>query len=245
MEHGEMFKTGAAAMLLSATFLIGARFRRSQTFVLQRRNLLSFGGGVAAAYVFVHVMPEMHGARAAFVEAVSIPLRYEGMGIYFFSLIGFLVFYGSGNLRARSKKSGALDHEEREFRFRVGGFAAYAWMIGYLLVRNLDKPDVSTTFYPAAMTLHFLGIDNTLRDEYNAMYQRGGRWVLAGATMLGWGVGVLVEIPRWALAQLVAFVSGAIIVNSAVMELPSKKEGRVLPFIAGGLIYGLILLPLG
>ena len=42
-----------------------------------------------------------------------------------------------------------------------------------------------------------------------------------------------------------AFVSGAVIVNSAIMELPSDKDGRFVPFMLGGVIYGLILLPLG
>jgi len=43
----------------------------------------------------------------------------------------------------------------------------------------------------------------------------------------------------------VAFVSGAVIVNGAIMELPSDKDGRFVPFMFGGVIYGLILLPLG
>jgi hypothetical protein len=29
------------------------------------------------------------------------------------------------------------------------------------------------------------------------------------------------------------------------MELPSDKDGRFYPFMAGGLIYAMILLPLG
>jgi len=29
------------------------------------------------------------------------------------------------------------------------------------------------------------------------------------------------------------------------MELPPEKDGRFLPFLVGGLLYGLILLPLG
>jgi len=36
-----------------------------------------------------------------------------------------------------------------------------------------------------------------------------------------------------------------IIMNNAVMEMPSEKDGRFVPFMAGGLVYGLILLPLG
>jgi len=44
---------------------------------------------------------------------------------------------------------------------------------------------------------------------------------------------------------LVAFISGAVIMNSAVTELPSEKDGRFGPFLAGGLIYAALLLPLG
>jgi hypothetical protein len=33
--------------------------------------------------------------------------------------------------------------------------------------------------------------------------------------------------------------------NSTIMELPSEKDGRFFPFLSGGLLYGLILLPLG
>ena len=60
----------------------------------------------------------------------------------------------------------------------------------------------------------------------------------------GWGLALLFELPPHVLALLVSFVSGAVIMNSAVMELPSEKGGRFLPFVAGGLLYGAILLPL-
>jgi hypothetical protein len=33
--------------------------------------------------------------------------------------------------------------------------------------------------------------------------------------------------------------------NSAIMELPTEKDGRFVPFLAGSLIYGIVLLPLG
>jgi len=62
---------------------------------------------------------------------------------------------------------------------------------------------------------------------------------------VGWGLGLLITLPPYALALLVAFISGAIIMNNSVMELPSEKDGRFVPFMLGGLVYGLILLPLG
>ena len=50
-------------------------------------------------------------------------------------------------------------------------------------------------------------------------------------------------VPPFALAHLLAFVSVAIIMSSAVMELPSEKDGRFWPFVIGGLAYALLLLP--
>jgi hypothetical protein len=52
-------------------------------------------------------------------------------------------------------------------------------------------------------------------------------------------------MPHYVLALLVAFISGAIIMNSTIMELPSEKDGRFLAFMSGGVAYGLVLLPLG
>jgi hypothetical protein len=46
------------------------------------------------------------------------------------------------------------------------------------------------------------------------------------------------------VALLLAFVSGAVIMNSLIMELPEGKDGRFLPFVAGGILYALLLLPL-
>jgi hypothetical protein len=36
----------------------------------------------------------------------------------------------------------------------------------------------------------------------------------------------------------------AVIMNSAVMELPSDMDGRFWPFVTGGLVYALMLVPL-
>jgi hypothetical protein len=68
---------------------------------------------------------------------------------------------------------------------------------------------------------------------------RTGRFVLAGACVLNWGAGLVLAVPPFVSALLLAFVSGAVIVNSAIMELPSEKDGRFWPFVMGGLSYGL------
>jgi hypothetical protein len=241
----DIFATGTGALLFTAIFLVGGHVHPLRTLIHDRRSIMSFGAGMAAAYVFVHVMPELHDVRRAFAESMSVPLRYEGMAIYFFALVGFLAFYGLDHLRARLRKTDGARQAGLSFKIHIGGFAAYVCLMAYLLVHNLEETPVSTGFYTVAIAFHFWAMDNALRNEHGAAYERIGRFVLAGMSVLGWVVGLLFVMPRYVLAFLVAFISGAIIVNSSIMELPSDKDGRFLPFMAGGIIYGLILLPLG
>jgi len=238
-------ETGAAALLFAATFLAGGRVHPFRALVRDRRSLISFGAGMSIAYVFVYLMPELHGARRAFAESMSIPLRYEGMAIYFIALVGFLVFYGLDHLRARLRETAESEQTGLAFRFHIGGFAAYVWLMAYLLVHNLDATTESTVLYTVAITFHFLALDHELRNEYGAAYDRIGRFVLAGMSVFGWVMGLLFPLPLHVLSLLVAFISGAIIMNSTIMELPSEKDGRFIAFMIGGLVYGLILLPLG
>jgi len=244
MSPEHMLESGAAAALFASAFLVGGRVHPMRQWV-DRRSAVSFGGGMTAAYVFVHVMPELHGVRQAFAESMSAPLRYEGMAIYFLALLGFLAFYGLDHLRAHLSDVPEAHDEGTAFRAHVGGFAAYVALMAYLLVHNLEDTAESVMLYAVAIAVHFLAMDHSLRQEHGAAYQRLGRFVLAAACVLGWVVGLLIALPHAVLALLVAFISGGIIVNSLIMELPSEKDGRFLPFMAGGLAYGLILLPLG
>jgi hypothetical protein len=250
MEIAEALRTGCAALLFAAVFAVGGSAHPLQRWVDDRRSIVSFGAGMSAAYVFVHVMPELHGARTVVSESVE-GLRFDGMATYFLALIGFLVFYGLEHLGKRGREHGpdeALPEVESAspaYRIHVGGFAIYIWLMGYLLVHNLEGTPLSTLLFGTAIAFHLLSVEHSLRTEYGATYARRGRYLLAVMAPLGWLAGQLVTLPRLATALMVAFVSGAVIVNSAVMELPDEKDGRFLPFLAGGLIYGSILLPFG
>ena len=248
MDTTEILRTGAAALLFAAVFLVGGGLHPLRGVIRDRRSVVSFGAGMSAAYVFVHVMPELHGARSAVAEALYTPLPYEGMSTYFLALLGFLAFYALEHFSRHLRASGEGEEEPTEgaaFRLHLGGFALYVWLMGYLLVRNLEETTVSTWLFALAIAFHFLALDHSLRSEYGTAYERRGRYVLAAMAPLGWAVGQLVALPILVLAMMVAFISGAVIVNSAIMELPKEKDGRFGPFLAGGLIYGLVLIPLG
>jgi hypothetical protein len=236
--------TGIAALVLASMFAFGRKLHPLRALVPDRRALVSFSAGMAAAYVFVHLMPELHAARSAFTHSVSTPMPYAGKSIYFVALLGFLAFYALEHLRTQWSGHGASHHEQAGFRLHIGGFAAYAGLVGYLLVRNLHGGGTETALYTTAIACHFLAIDHALDEEHGQAYRELGRWLLAGVCLLGWIVGVWVALPPQALAMLLAFLSGAVIMNSALMELSPDKAGRFTPFLVGGIAYGLLLLPL-
>lgn len=244
MEAPSLLETGFAAVLLAAAFVVGER-----THLLGRlltpRSLTSFGGGMAAAYVFLHVMPELHGARHAFTEAAAMALPYEGKAIYYLALAGFLSFYGIRHFHTRQLSAREGKPDRLDFQVQIGGFAAYAWLMGYLLLRGLEAHHIAIGLYAVAMAFHCLAINRELSHEYGNDYRRTGRFILAGMALAGWASAALLDLPASLIPLLLAFLSGAVIMNSLILELPTEKDGRFWPFMTGGLLYGLILLPLG
>jgi len=236
-----LLSAGAAA-LLAATMLFGGRLHPLRAVMRDRRSMVSFGAGMSSAYVFVHVLPELSEARRTLAE--SIALRYEGMAVYVLALAGFLCFYGLEHLRARMRDDKEKGREKRAYRIHLAGFATYAALVSYLLVRNLEETPLTLAAYVLAMMFHFLTIDHSLREEHGQAFDRTGRFALAGMCVLGWCAGVAIAVPPYVMALLLAFISGAVIMNSAIMELPSDKDGRFWPFVIGGLSYALLLVPL-
>lgn len=241
----EIVESGATALLWAAIFLLGGFARSLLHAGGDRRAVTSFGAGMAIAYVFMHMMPELHEVRRSFVASVSIPLMYEGKVVYFVALFGFMVFYSLRYLRMDPIATTLKDRVAPAFWFHIGGFGAYVCLLGYLLLNSLQETETSIALYGLAMAFHFLAVDRALHDEHGAAYQRIGRFVIAAASIIGWGCGMLFALPQHVVTLLVAFLSGAIIMNSTVMELRSATDGRFWPLMAGGGLYGLILLVSG
>ena len=199
---------------------------------------------MSAAYVFVRMMPELATARSDYVTFARIHIFNEGIGVYFVALLGFIVFYALHRRRAHGRAEAAELQVRAEFRLRVGELAAYVWMITYLLANNRLQSPIAISLYTLAMLAHFFTIEQSIHKEYMDLYRKSGRFILAGAVLFGWSSGVFLPMPRGLVDELVAFLSGAIIMNSALMEMPSREKGQFIWFMAGGVIYGLLLMQL-
>jgi hypothetical protein len=160
---------------------------------------------MSIAYVFVHMMPELHIVRRAFTASISIRLWYEGIATHFLALLGFLAFYGLDHLHARRRETAVDGPATPDFRFHVGGFATYVLLMRFLLMDNLRESNTSTALYAMAMSLHFLVVEHEFLHEHGAVYDRVGMRVLVGMSVARWAEGMVAGLPYSALALFGGF----------------------------------------
>jgi hypothetical protein len=214
---------------------------------LPRSRWLSAAGGVAVAYVFLHVLPELALHTATFAESFRLSEERAEALVYLVALAGLAAFYGleraAKTSRARARRDGEGDAvEPGAFWLHMGSFALYNVLIGTLLLHREDTGALSLLFYFVAMGLHFLTTDHALRDHHKARYDRQGRWLLAAAVLLGWALGLFGTLPPSAIGLLFAFLAGGVVLNVLKEELPEERESNFGAFALGSGGYALLLL---
>lgn len=208
-----------------------------------RSRWLSFAGGVAVGYVFLHILPELAAHGETFERETGFMEAFAEGWVYVLSLAGLVLFYGLERALTNSKEGEAGGRAEEEiFWVHIAGSAALMLVIAYLLNHREDPTVPGLALYFAAMTLHFVTADFGSRDDHPDVYDRRGRWVLASATMTGWLLGLLVELPEIAVGCLFAFIGGGIILLVLKEELPEDRKSVFMPFLAGSAIYAALVL---
>ncbi|MBI4831418.1 MAG: hypothetical protein HY801_07660, partial [Candidatus Lindowbacteria bacterium] len=91
-----------AAILLAGIYIMGGKLQLGAK--AHRRRWLSLAAGVATAYVFVHLLPEMYEAQEIFTKAVAgRNLPFPERRVYTSALVGFVILYGLEHMVASSR----------------------------------------------------------------------------------------------------------------------------------------------
>ncbi|RDC59501.1 hypothetical protein HME9302_00691 [Alteripontixanthobacter maritimus] len=237
--------TAGMALAFCAVHLFVGKLRFLD--VAPRSRWLSFAGGVAVGYVFLHVMPEIgaHGGDFASATGWSVPAAEAA--VYTLALAGLVLFYGIEQALERSRGT-RMEQEGRDrphhsvFWLHIAASALLVFIIGYLLNHREDDSVAGIALFFTAMVLHFVTADYGTRADHPEIYDSRGRWVLVVATLGGWLTGLGVELPELAIGCLFAFVGGAIVLVVLKEELPTDRESAFQPFLLGIVLYSVLVL---
>jgi hypothetical protein len=206
------------------------------------RNLwLSGAAGVAVSFVFLPILPALAAHQRLVAAELDLSPHLAEVTVFAIAFGGLLTFYGLEHM-ARSSRQGAADSTgPNAFSVHIGSFAIYNLLIGYLLVHREKAGLPALLVFFVAMATHFVTNDVGLRRHHQTRYHRLGRWLVAGAVLAGWGLGVTVALPELGIAVLFAFLAGGVILNVLKEELPRERQSRFLPFLLGALGYGVLM----
>ena len=212
-----------------------------------RSRWLSFAGGVAVGYVFLHMLPEIGAHGDDFQDETGLGMALSEAIVFTLALAGLILFYGIEKLVANSRRAqereGRGDRTEAAvFWLHISVTATVAAIVSYLLNFREGMADTGLGLYFGALLLHFVTADFAARAAYPKLYDRAGRWVLVAATLVGWFVGTQVMLPELLIGCLFAFLGGAIVLVVMKEELPEERESAFWPFLGGAVVYAALVL---
>lgn len=92
------------------------------------------------------------------------------------------------------------------------------------------------------MPLHFVVDDRVLYRHHDDLYTSVARWVLADATLAGWGTSLWLEIEMFWIGGDLAMIAGSAFLPVIKEELPEERESRFWAFALGAGAYTALLL---
>ncbi|MCZ2820909.1 hypothetical protein O2V63_11265 [Modestobacter sp. VKM Ac-2977] len=200
----------------------------------------SLAGGLAIAYVFVRLLPDLgQPVSAAPVGPVQGLLGLLAERPFLVALAGLLLYY--------AVLDWAQDRDAREEQQRGGVptpwpfwasgalYLVFNLFVGYLLVHQVRPGPTELALYTVALSARYLVGEIALRDQDPRTYDRLGRWVLAAAVLVGWGIGAAVDLGDAAVRVFSALLVGSIVLTSLKQQLPGSGRAH-LPVLGGACI---------
>jgi hypothetical protein len=237
-------------LVLAALHLAAPRIRRLP-FVPESATG-SFAGGLAVAYVFLHLLPELVEGKetiGAALHRVVQPTPLLDLAIFLVALAGFVAFFGLERLAdrtgaGRSATPGPAPSpvQQRVYRLHLGSFVIYNALITYTMPLRVRTGLAFAILFAVAMGLHFVLTDRGLEERYHEQFGRRGRLLLAGALVVGWLLAA-VATPTSAVvvSLLTALLAGSILLNVFKEEIPSGRQASFPWFLTGLVVYAGLL----
>lgn len=214
-----------AALILAFTGFMGILLPVEK--YVPRKWWLSFSGGVAVAYVFIHLIPELNKITSTAGDSLTFSL----------ALLGTVTYFGAARFVKISKSN---PDSRLAFIIQMIVLIPYFFTVGYFLQR-LDTL-IALASYTTAVGLHLVGFGYDLKEDHGERYTHEVAGALALVLIAGMIISYLYKLDELILDLLLAFVTGGILLNSIKEEIPTENQSRFWAFAVGALSIGILLL---
>lgn len=245
----ELIKLGnnIIALVISLALIIAHFFAPQLLRIrgIEGKRFTSFAGGVAIAYVFLHMLPELVEKNADIGNVLGrfvtlTPLL--DLAIFFLALIGFNLFYGLELLVVSASSSNRVI-QRRSYFLQLFMFGLNNFLISYTMPLRVQANLGYALIFSVTMMLHFTLVDRSFSRHFIQMFSLSSRIFLGFCLIFGWFIAVVTEpINVFLVALLIAFLAGSILFTAFREELPMEKGTSYIAFTIGMLLITILLL---
>ncbi len=182
-----------------------------------------FGGGMAVAYIFLNLLPELDEGH-----------KVLGHAVHGIALVGFVGFSAAEHWIHRRGEGSA-----GKFKLRIALQCSYNWLLVYMLPEAVETGLGYALLLTTALGLHLISTDYSLRSEFPREFQSWGRWVLAAGLVAGYVTDLFYEpVDPYVADVWIALLAGFLLCNVFRDEAPDPSSSHFGWFIAGVLVFG-------
>lgn len=208
------------------------------------KSFVSFAGGTAVAYVFLHMLPDLveyNEPMGKFLISSDWLTPFSELTIYIVALLGFLIYYG---LELKAESYQALEKDaSAAYGLHLGMFCLYNFLITYTMSLRAQTNISATILFTISMALHFVLTDRKFSRLYPLQFDHLGRFILILFLFVGWLSSVIFDpVSVVMVAFMVAFLAGSVLLNVFREELPSTGLMSYCWFTLGAAAITVILL---
>lgn len=223
------------AAIVAALHALGPRLRAVPG--IEAASGTSLSGGLAAAYVFVYLLPELARGNQQVAKKLHDDLGDAAathVGVFLVALLGFFVFFVL-QWAAEQPRGDGREPSPAVFAAHVAGFSVYSALVVYLVPLRLQTSPALAAVFCGILALHLVSTDRLLRNRFPQRLagHPHARLALSAGAIGGWALALLVPETTLTLTLLAAFLGGAVLLNVLDEELPARHEVRLAWFAVG------------
>jgi hypothetical protein len=232
----------AATMVLMFFHLVSSWF--AKLLPQNGRGFVSFSGGVAVAYVFLQMLPnlvEYNKPIGEYLIKNQWLTSFTELLIYIVALFGFLIYYGLDLTAERYRDQG--NDVRFVYELHLFMFCLYNFLITYTMSLRVVSSITGTVLFTIAMALHFILTDQKFCRFYPNQFNHKGQFILIAALLFGWICSVVFDpVNVLMVAMMIAFLAGSVLLNVFREELPAVNTASFSWFAFGVVCVATVLL---